>query len=142
MNTTITFTLADLGKFALWAALLVILVYIILILKRVHSSIKIVNNLVEDNRDNIDQVLDEAPELTKNVKDITTEVAHDTQAFRGTIDNIAEMTEFFTEQVRDKKSLIAGIASTVQAVKAKKKENETSKEEVLDEVVIEEEEIL
>lgn len=141
MNTAITFTLADLGKFALWAALLVILVYIILILKRVHSSLKIVNNLIEDNRDSIDQVLEEAPELTKNVKDISAEVAHDTQAFRGTIDNVAEMTEFFTEQVRDKKSLVAGIASTVQAVKAKKKEDATVKEESMDSV-IEEEEII
>jgi len=78
---------------------------------KLHSSMKHVNSVIEDNRIEIDAILKEAPGISQNVNTISEEVAHDITQFRGTVDNIAETTESVTEVVKDNQSVVDGLTS-------------------------------
>lgn len=111
MDTVITFTLKDLLLSGVYLALIVMIVFIIKILMKAHSSMKHINAIVEDNRKEIDLVLKEAPGISKNVNTISEEVAHDIAQFRGTVDNIAETTESVTGVVKENQSVVDGLTS-------------------------------
>lgn len=111
MDTVITFTLKDLLLSGVYLALIVMIIYIIKILTKAHSSMKNINAIVEENRKEIDLILQEAPGIAKNVNDISEEVAHDIAQFRGTVDNIAETTESVTGVVKDNQSIVDGLTS-------------------------------
>ncbi|OPL07487.1 MAG: hypothetical protein AVO33_05025 [delta proteobacterium ML8_F1] len=96
MNTQIVFTLNDLGKFALWAALIIVLIYIIFILRRIFMSLRDINKVLEDNRDHIDEILKTAPGITKNFDSLSKNLAKDVAAFNGTVENLANITEKMT----------------------------------------------
>lgn len=110
MNSQIVFTLKDLGMFALWGLLVAVLIYILLILIRFYRSFKEIMAIVDENRDNINQVLDEAPGITKNVNQISEEVSHFMSAFHGTVDNVAETSEAVTGNFKDNNELVGQIA--------------------------------
>ncbi|WP_240839604.1 DUF948 domain-containing protein [Acidaminobacter sp. JC074] len=111
MDTIITFTLKDLLVCGVYIALIVMIIYIIKILMKLHSSMKHINAVVEDNRKEIDAILKEAPGISQNVNTISEEVAHDITQFRGTVDNIAETTESVTEVVKENQSVVDGLTS-------------------------------
>jgi len=111
MDTIITFTLKDLLVCGVYLALIVMIIYIIKVLMKLHSSMKHVNSVIEDNRIEIDAILKEAPGISQNVNTISEEVAHDITQFRGTVDNIAETTESVTEVVKDNQSVVDGLTS-------------------------------
>ena len=111
MDTIITFTLKDLLICGVYLALIVMIIYIIKVLMKLHSSMKHVNSVIEDNRIEIDAILKEAPGISQNVNTISEEVAHDITQFRGTVDNIAETTESVTEVVKDNQSVVDGLTS-------------------------------
>ncbi len=96
MNTQIVLTLSDLGKFAIWAALIIILIYIIFILRRIFMSLRDINKVLEDNRSHVDEILKTAPGITKNFDSISKNLAKDIAAFNGTVDNLAGITEKLT----------------------------------------------
>jgi uncharacterized protein YoxC len=111
MNMQLTFSLADIGWLVIWALVSVILIYLVLILSRLYASLKIVNKLVAENRDNIDKILDEVPGISKSVNEITDEIAHGTQAFRGTVDNIASSSESVTGAINENNTIVDSISS-------------------------------
>ena len=111
MNSEIVFTLKDLGMFVLWGLLVAVLIYILLILVRFYRSFKEVMAIVDDNRENINQVLDEAPGITKNVNQISEEVSHIMTAFHGTVDNVAETSEEVTGTFKDNNELVGQISA-------------------------------
>ncbi|MBN2259036.1 MAG: hypothetical protein JW702_00675 [Clostridiales bacterium] len=96
MNTQIVFTLSDIGKFALWAAFLVILLYFIFILRRIYIALKDLTKVVEENRTQIDSILKSAPGITKNFEQISKDLSSDISAFNGTVSNLASITEKIT----------------------------------------------
>lgn len=96
MNTQIIFTLSDVGKFLLWGAFLTILLYLVFILRRIYIAIKDLTKVVDENRTNIDTVLDSAPSITKNFERISKDLADDVSAFNGTVSNISGITEKLT----------------------------------------------
>lgn len=110
MNTQIVFTLKDLGMFVLWGLLVAVLIYILLILVRFYRSFKQIMAIVDDNRQNINQVLDEAPGITKNVNQISEEAAHFMSAFHGTVDNVAETSEAVTGTFKDNSDIVSKIS--------------------------------
>lgn len=110
MNTQIVFTLKDLGMFVLWGLLVAVLIYILLILVRFYRSFKEVMAIVDENRQNINQVLDEAPGITKNVNQISEEAAHFMTAFHGTVDNVAETSESVTGTFKENNDLVGKIS--------------------------------
>ena len=111
MNTIITFTLKDLLLCGVYMALIAMIIYIIKILMKAHSSMKHINSIVEDNRKEIDSILKEAPGISKNVNDISEELAHDIAQFRGTVDNISETTESVTGVVKENQTVVDGLTS-------------------------------
>lgn len=110
MNTQIVFTLKDLGMFVLWGLLVAVLIYILLILVRFYRSFKQIMAIVDENRQNINQVLDEAPGITKNVNQISEEAAHFMSAFHGTVDNVAETSEAVTGTFKDNSDVVGKIS--------------------------------
>lgn len=96
MNTQIVFTLSDVGKFLLWGSFLVILLYLIFILRRIYLAIKNLTVVVEENRENIDEILNTVPGITKNFEKISGDLAEDISAFNGTVSNIAGIAEKVT----------------------------------------------
>lgn len=111
MNTQIVFTIKDLGMFVLWGLLVAVLIYILLILIRFYRSFKSLMAIVDDNRENINKVLDEAPGITQNVNQISDEAAHFMSAFRGTVDNVADTSEAVTGSFKENNDLVAQISS-------------------------------
>lgn len=111
MNTQIVFTLKDLGMFVLWGLVVAVLVYLLLILIRFYKSFKELMAIVDENRENINKVLDEAPGITKNVNQISDEAAHFMSAFRGTVDNVADTSEAVTGSFKDNNDLVAQITT-------------------------------
>lgn len=109
MNTQITFSLSDLGMFVLWGLIVAVLIYILLILIRFYRSFKEVMAIVDDNRENINKVLDEAPDISKNITQISDEAAHFMTAFHGTVDNISETTQSVTGAVKDNRDIVSQI---------------------------------
>ena len=111
MDTIITFTLKDLLLCGVYISLIALIVYIIKILIKANISMKAINKIVEENRENIDKILDEAPGISKNANTISEEVAHNIAQFRGTIDNIAETSESVTGVVKDNRTVVDGLTS-------------------------------
>jgi len=111
LESLITFTVKDFGFALFWIGMVVAIWYLVLILRRVYITVKDVSTLVEEHRENIDAVLDEVPKITKNVEEITTEVSHDIQVFRPTVDNIADTSESITDVIKENQSITDTIAS-------------------------------
>lgn len=111
MNTVITFTLKDLLLSGLYLSLIALIIYIIRILMKANASMKIINQLVKDNRENIDKILDQAPGISKNVNDISAETSRTLKKFRGTIDNISETSESVTEVIKENNNLVDSLTS-------------------------------
>lgn len=116
MNTQLVFSLKDLGIFVLWGLLVAILIYILLVLIRFYKSFKQIMAIVDDNRENINHVLDEAPGISKNVNQISEEAAHFMSAFHGTIDNVAETSESVTGNIKDNKDIVGQIATVFKVL--------------------------
>lgn len=95
----------------LWALLVAILIFILLVLIRFYRSFKDIMKIVDDHRTNIDKVLEEAPGITKNVNQISDEVNTTLKAFHGTIQNVAETTETVTGNIKDNKDIVSNISS-------------------------------
>lgn len=100
-------------------SLTILVIYTILILRKSYLTIKEVQKVVEDNKESIDKTLLEIPEVTKNVKRITEEVAHGAEAFHGTVDNIAETSNTVTAKVNN--SVSEGLASILHTATLGKK---------------------
>lgn len=111
MNTIIAFTLKDLLLSGVYLVLIAVLIYLLKILVTTQRSIKDINNLVKENRTQIDAILKEAPDIAKNANTISEEVAHDISRFRTTVDNIADTSEEVTGVIKDNKSVVSGLTS-------------------------------
>ncbi|SCZ79210.1 hypothetical protein [Acidaminobacter hydrogenoformans] len=111
MNSQLVFTLKDVGMLVIWALLVAILIFILLVLIRFYRSFKDIMKIVDDHRTNIDKVLEEAPGITKNVNQISDEVNTTLKAFHGTIQNVAETTEAVTTSIKDNKDIVSNISS-------------------------------
>jgi ABC-type transporter Mla subunit MlaD len=111
LNSQLVFTLKDFGMLVLWALLVAILIFILLVLIRFYRSFKDIMKIVDDHRTNIDKVLEEAPGITKNVNQISDEVNTTLKAFHGTIQNVAETTETVTGTIKDNKDIVSNISS-------------------------------
>ena len=116
MESQLVFTFKDLLLLILWGSLVTLFVYLILILRRVLKIVKSVNLIVDDNKTSIDSTIAIVPELAKHAEVISSEVAHDIQSFRTTIDNISETTESVTGTIKENKGFADGLASFMHSV--------------------------
>ena len=111
MDHGIVISLKDIGMITLWGLGCGVLIFMILILKRLYDTVKLVNQTLKDNRPHIDRTLQEVPEITQNVTSISGEVAHIMQAFHGTIDNVAETSESVTSVMKENQGIIDTFSS-------------------------------
>ncbi len=134
-NINISLSFKSIAYFVLWILLSAVLLFLVLILIRTYRTIKKVMKLIDEKREQVDQVIDELPAITKNVTTISTEVAHSMEAFHDTVDNVAHTSDNVTGAIADKSDSIGKISSlmhTVSIIKdlfneyfGKKEEDET-----------------
>jgi uncharacterized protein YoxC len=98
MDNPITFTLSDLGIALLMIAGLVLIVYLIITLVNINKTIKNVNLLIDDNRENINKTVSTVPEICGNVNDITSSVKGKVDAFDGLFESKEEAAASFDIQ--------------------------------------------
>jgi uncharacterized protein YoxC len=111
-----TIRLGDLGLLLLGAALIVLIVYAIMVLKNLNDTLKIFRKLVNDNRENIDLVLDQAPSIAENIESISGDLAHDVKAFQGTIDQIAGTSEVAAGALSEHTDIMTSILGVVKFI--------------------------
>jgi len=116
MTNIISFTLKDIGMFVLWGLIVVILYYLILVLKSLYLSVKDIRKIIKNNQENVDQILKEAPGISKNTNAISKEVSDTLIKFRGSIDNVAESTENITETLKENDTINKKLASIFQTL--------------------------
>ncbi|MGM0378794.1 MAG: DUF948 domain-containing protein [Bacillota bacterium] len=114
MNNVISFTLKDIGLFAIWGLLIIILCYIIVLLKSVYMTVKDFRKIIDENNDNVDKVLKQAPELTKNITKISKEVGDAFDKFNPTINNVAETSKEVTDTINKNNTITKEITAFFQ----------------------------
>lgn len=108
--------LGDLGLAFLGIALLVLMVHAILVLKNLNGIMKTIRKTLEENHTNINNVLDEAPSIAKNMNNISTNLSDDVKALQGTIDTIIGTTEVAVGSLGSNHELVKGIIGIIQAL--------------------------
>ena len=111
MSSEITFTVKDIGMFLLWAGATMAVWYLVMIFHKVFKTLSQVNSLIERNREQVDATLQEVPQITRNVQEITTEVSHATQVFRPTVENLAETSDTVTQAIKDNQNVTEVLVS-------------------------------
>lgn len=116
MTNVISFTLKDIGLFVLWGLIVVLLYYLVLVLKSLYLSVRDIRKIIESNQENVDEILKEAPGISKNVNAISKEVSDNLVKFRGSIDNVAVSTENITETLKENDTINKKLASIFQTL--------------------------
>lgn len=116
MNSMISFTLRDLGMFVLWGLILVMVIYIIRILFNALMFLKQVRGIVEENKETVSKILDEAPGIASSVNRISDEVAHGMEAFRPTVDHSAQVSNHVTKEFKDNNDIVGKMSSLFHAL--------------------------
>lgn len=81
-------SLKDLGLIVLWGSIVIMVIYLTLLFKRLNDTVKSVNRLIEDNREDIGNTMKEVPGITRNINDITTDANSGVQAMKGIVKNV------------------------------------------------------
>ena len=110
----IILSISDLGLILLWIALLVLICYLVIILKRFNDTLRDVQEILSNNKESIEGTLNELPSIAKNIDSITGEVSHDIKAVRDTIDTITEKSGAAAKSLTDTDSIITGITAIIQ----------------------------
>lgn len=121
MSSEITFTVKDVGMMLLWAGCTVAVWYLVMIFHKVYKTISEVHKLIERNQEQVDATLNEVPAITRNVQEITTEVSHGMQAFRPSVENLAESTDSVTRAIKDNQSITETLISFFHVVNTVKR---------------------
>ncbi len=111
-----TMTLQEFFLILLWLVLIVMIVMFIGILYTAMQTMRDIRSIVKENRENINQILDEVPGITKNVHEVTSEANHAVSVFRPTVDNVAETTESITGTLKDNNPVNEAIVSAYKTV--------------------------
>lgn len=83
-------------------------VYIILLVRNLHSSAKVVKKLLNDNQDNLNSTLGELPGISKNLSEITETAKNEVKVLENTLNSINETVEMSAATVSSIKDNIVG----------------------------------
>lgn len=111
----IQISIAELGTAILWLAAVVLLVYLILLAKNALSILKSVSGILKTNEENIENSMNEIPNILHNVDEITGEVSHDIKSVRATVDTITEKSIVAADSLENIDSIIAGVTTVIQS---------------------------
>ena len=84
--------------------------------EKLYLSVRDIRKIIESNQENVDEILKEAPGISKNVNAISKEVSDNLVKFRGSIDNIAVSTENITETLKENDTINKKLASIFQTL--------------------------
>jgi methyl-accepting chemotaxis protein len=99
-----------------WVCLVIAMILVIGILWRVFQTVKDFRGIISDNRTSINQIINEVPQITRNIQEVTTEVSHATQVFRPSVDNIADTTQSVTDTIKNNNPVNEAIVSAYKTV--------------------------
>lgn len=71
MNNEIIFTVKDLIMSVLWITIIIFIVYLILILKELFMSVRMVRLKLKEKNEEIDHIINKAPSIVDSVEKIT-----------------------------------------------------------------------
>ncbi len=111
-----TIRVGDLATLLLGGALLVLITYGIFLLKNLNDTLKVIRKIVEDNRSNIDEILDKAPGIATNIESISSDISHDVRAVQGTIDQIVGTTEAAAGALSENTDILSILVGFVQVI--------------------------
>ena len=111
-----TIRVGDLATLLLGGALLVLITYGIFLLKNLNDTLKVIRKIVEDNRSNIDEVLDKAPGIATSIESISSDLSHDIRAVQGTIDQIVGTTEAAAGALSENTDILSTLMGFFQVI--------------------------
>ncbi|OEF95857.1 DUF948 domain-containing protein [Desulfuribacillus alkaliarsenatis] len=118
----ITISLSTLGYFILFALLAVFMVYAIIVLYRVSQVMKQAEAVLDKNTENINRILETAPEILENINDTTDLILHSVNKADSAIDSIGtsltETAATIREGTSEAASYIHVITEIVGLIKA------------------------
>lgn len=109
-------TLQDFFLMILWMALIGLIIMLIAILFRAYQAMRDIRKIIDENRQNINHIMNELPGITKNVGEVTTEASHAAQVMRPSIANIADTTESVTKTIKENNPVNEAIISAYKTV--------------------------
>lgn len=111
----VSLTISEIGMMILWAALMVLIVFLIILAKRAIDVLKNVTNIISTNEESLTNTIGELPSILHNVDEITGELSHDVKAVRSTVDTITEKSSIAADSLEDIDSVIAGVTTVIQS---------------------------
>jgi predicted PurR-regulated permease PerM len=111
----------DLGLIILFVLGIAVGTYIIILVKNLNSSIKVVKKLLKDNEENINKTLIDIPIISKNMVEITDTAKNELLVMGNAINSINETIEMTTATVGTIKNdifgKISGIIGIIDVIK-------------------------
>jgi predicted PurR-regulated permease PerM len=111
----------DLGLIILFVLGIAVGTYIIILIKNLNSSIKVVKKLLKDNEENINKTLIDIPIISKNMVEITDTAKNELLVMGNAINSINETIEMTTATVGTIKNdifgKISGIIGIIDVIK-------------------------
>jgi predicted PurR-regulated permease PerM len=111
----------DLGLIILFVLGIAVGTYIIILIKNLNSSIKVVKKLLKDNEENINKTLIDIPIISKNMVEITDTAKNELLVMGNAINSINETIEMTTATVSTFKNdifgKISGIIGIIDVIK-------------------------
>ncbi|PAB58085.1 hypothetical protein [Anaeromicrobium sediminis] len=103
----IQISLLDLGIIIMGILGIILLGYAIIVLKNFNDSLKVVKNLIESNEKNIQEIIDQAPDITTNLNSLSSDISTNVRAAQGTINNILGTGEIAASQLAEHSGVIS-----------------------------------
>jgi ABC-type transporter Mla subunit MlaD len=110
---TITLSLADIGYFIIFALIVAVCVYSVIILYRLNQVLKDTQSFLNKHRDNLDRTMENLPEILDNVNEASEIVLHGVDKAEVAIDSISTS---ITETAASFRQGATGVAGYVQIV--------------------------
>ncbi|MCT4593651.1 MAG: hypothetical protein N4A57_05205 [Anaeromicrobium sp.] len=103
----IQISLFDLGIIIMGILGVILLGYAIMVLKNFNDSLKVLRNLIESNEKNIQKIIDQAPGITTNLNNLSSDISTNVRAAQGTINNILGTGEIAASQLAEHSGVIS-----------------------------------
>lgn len=109
-------SLGDLGILLLGIAFLTLIIYTILILKNLNDTIKVVKTILQDNKSNVDQVLDQAPSIAESIESISSNLSQNVEDVQEPFRQIVGATEIAASTLNENTDTLSNVAKIMQFI--------------------------
>ena len=109
----VSITLHDLGLIILFLICVVLGVFLFILIKNLNSAIITIKNILNSNKDNIDNTLNDLPTISKNIAEITDTTKDELKSVQNTIHSLSETADMTAAAANTIKNDFAGKVKTV-----------------------------